>query len=162
MLQRCCDSAKFLAKRPTYKDCTVCSDWIHFMNFRAWMLTQDWQGGKELDKDILHPFNKIYSPDNCCFVDGALNSLLTTRKAARGSLPIGVHWYKRDKKFVANISIKGKQKNLGYFGSILEASNVYNHAKAAYIIEVASTITCIKIQAGLCIWAYLYRQGQVA
>ena len=66
MLRRCY-SKQMHRKFPTYKDCTVCDEWITFSNFRKWMETQDWQG-KELDKDILFPGNKHYSPDNCVFV----------------------------------------------------------------------------------------------
>jgi len=159
MLRRCY-SAKYQETRPNYKGCSVCKEWLYFMTFRKWMLTQFWEGN-QIDKDIIHPFNKVYSPENCCFVSLQLNSLLNIYSNGRGLLPLGVCWDKRDKKYVAQIRINNKRKHLGYFDSVSEASSVYNHAKAAYIIEIASKVDCIRIQAGLCMWAYLYRQGEV-
>jgi len=39
------------------------------------MERQDWEG-KHLDKDILIPGNKIYSPDRCIFVSSLINLLI--------------------------------------------------------------------------------------
>ena len=89
MLQRCY-SEKFQNKRPTYKGCSVCQEWLTFSNFKAWMEQQDWYG-KELDKDILFPGNKIYSPDTCIFVDQGVNKFLIESNAARGKYMVGVH-----------------------------------------------------------------------
>ena len=66
MLERCY-SSKYQAKHPTYKSCTVCEEWLHFSNFRSWMVGQNHKG-KFLDKDILELGNKIYSPETCIFV----------------------------------------------------------------------------------------------
>ena len=41
------------------------------------------------------------------------------------SVYIGVCWFKRDKKWVAQIKINGKSKHLGYFDNELEAHLVY-------------------------------------
>lgn len=38
----------------------------------------------------------------------------------------GVHWHKRDNKYVVHIKINGKQKHLGYFDSEEDAANAYN------------------------------------
>tara|TARA_R110002072_G_scaffold8144_1_gene42745 strand:- start:150 stop:620 length:471 start_codon:yes stop_codon:yes gene_type:complete len=40
----------------------------------------------------------------------------------------GVHWYKRTKKWMSQIDINGKNKNLGYFTCELEASKAYQKA----------------------------------
>lgn len=61
MLSRCY-STKWHERYPTYKGCTVSKEWHTFSNFRAWMVTQDWEG-KSLDKDLLIEGNKIYSAD---------------------------------------------------------------------------------------------------
>ena len=78
-----CYSQKFQAKYPTYRGCSVTPGWHSFAAFRAWMLTQPWEGS-ELDKDILEPGNKVYSPDACIFVPSHLNMFMTDRAAARG------------------------------------------------------------------------------
>ena len=88
MLERCY-SEKYHLRYKTYKNCTVCDDWLIFSNFKDWMESQDWEG-KQLDKDILIEGNKHYSPETCVFVDQATNSLFTYRGNARGQYPLGV------------------------------------------------------------------------
>lgn len=69
MIQRCY-SENLHKKYPTYKDCTVCEDWINFQNFAKWYEDNYPNDDKEyhLDKDIKIKGNKIYSPDTCLFV----------------------------------------------------------------------------------------------
>lgn len=45
----------------SYHGCTVTLEWHVFSQFRAWVVRQDYEA-KELDKDILFPGNKVYSP----------------------------------------------------------------------------------------------------
>ena len=86
------------------------------MSFRAWMMQQDWEG-KQLDKDILVPGNKMYSPDTCVFVGGVVNGFLTDSAAARGEWPLGVHWHERKQKFQSMCCnpFTKKQETLGLF-----------------------------------------------
>jgi len=146
MLQRCY-CAKYQAKRPTYKGCTVCPEWLTFSNFKAWMIKQDWEG-KHLGKDILVIGNKVYSPDSCCFISGSVNSLLSDRAAARGDYPQGVTIERKSGKFMARISINGVSKYLGSFKTPKSASDVYRAAKKTYIIEIAQTQES-RVKAGL-------------
>ena len=80
------------------------------------MLTQDWNG-KALDKDILHPGNKVYGPDTCVFVQTELNNFLTDHGSDRGEYPIGVNWNKRAGKLHARCCnpFTGKRESLGLF-----------------------------------------------
>jgi len=71
MVQRC-HSRNFQKKHPTYKGVTICEEWLTFSQFIAWAKTQDYKD-KCLDKDILIPGNKHYSPDACMFVDPLIN-----------------------------------------------------------------------------------------
>jgi len=111
-----CGSGVFLKSNPTYEGCYICGDWVYFMTFRSWMMTQDWEG-KELDKDILVEGNKIYSPDTCRFVNAKLNTFLTDRNASRGEWPIGVYYNNHKGKFVAQCQnpFTSKNDHLGYF-----------------------------------------------
>jgi len=70
------------------------------MAFRAWAMQQDHEG-KHLDKDILFPGNKVYSPRTCVFVDPALNLFLVDRARARGEYPAGVRLIKKTGRFEA-------------------------------------------------------------
>lgn len=109
-------SGKLKKKHPAYLDVTVCEEWHSFMNFRSWMVEQDWEG-KHLDKDILFQGNKMYSPNTCVFVDGVVNTFLTDCAATRGEWPIGVDWFERTKEFRSSCSnpFTKKREHLGYF-----------------------------------------------
>ena len=135
MLRRCY-SDKFFRKQPTYKECSVCKDWLTFSNFKVWMEKQDWKG-KCLDKDIVHLGNKIYSPENCVFVSGALNNLFTDNRAIRGKYPIGVCYNKIAKRFMSYCNVNGKQKSLGYFDTPEEAANAYIACKVNHVKSIA-------------------------
>ncbi len=135
MLQRCYSPLQH-ARRPNYAECTVSNEWLRFMAFRAWMLKQDWQK-KHMDKDLLIPENKRYSPETCIFVSPAINTLLNNCKANRGKLPQGVYFHKNTRKFVAQIQMHGNTKHLGLFETPEEAESVYREAKANHIRDIA-------------------------
>ena len=40
MLKRCYDK-RYMSKHPTYKDCSVCDDWLIYSNFKAWLISQE-------------------------------------------------------------------------------------------------------------------------
>lgn len=141
MLKRCY-SEKYKEKKPTYRDCVVCEEWKYFSNFKAWMETQDWQG-KQLDKDLLFPGNKIYSPETCVFVSGMTNNFVLDHGNARGEFPIGVCWDKERGKFSAQCSnpfIK-KQERLGRFNCPQEAHKAWLKRKRELAVEVAAIQT---------------------
>jgi len=134
MLKRCYNH-KYQKKQPTYIGCSVCDEWLKFSAFRKWMETQDWKN-KELDKDILNPGNKVYSPENCMFVSRAINSLLHVR-SRRNQLPQGVWFDLGAGKFRAEFTANGKKKYIGLYRNALEAWAAYRNAKAAHIRSVA-------------------------
>jgi hypothetical protein len=125
MLTRCY-SENYQSKYPSYKGCSVVREWLTFSNFKSWMELQDWEG-KQLDKDILFPGNKIYGPDTCVFVDARVNSFIIERAADRGEWPIGVCFDKSRGKYVATCSsvVTGKVKVLGHFKTPEEAHQAW-------------------------------------
>ena len=135
ILYRCYDP-KVLLTHPSYKGCTMCDEWLTFSIFKAWMESQDWKG-LSIDKDLLNPGNKVYSPDNCMFVTQEINSLLVDRGNDRGKYPQGVTFDKKRKTYRAKISCYGKVKSLGYFKTTYMASLAYKKAKSKHIAEVA-------------------------
>lgn len=157
MLSRCY-SKKLQDRCPTYKGCSVCGEWLYFMNFRAWMIGQDWKG-KQLDKDIIKPYNKIYSPENCVFVDQSLNKLLTNSAAIRGKYPQGVYLNKNSNKYQAYIKIEGIKKSLGYFNDVTIAAKAYIKAKYDHILSIASKQTDERVKAGLMLHAEIMKAG---
>ena len=143
MLQRCFDD-KFKEKYPTYKDVTCCERWLCFANFLEDLeiLKQEhnWSNDEKLnlDKDILHKDNKVYSLENCVLVPQWINSLFTKNDTKRGEYPIGVCYNKQCKKYQAFCNINGKLKGLGYFITPLEAFSAYKTAKENEIKRVAN------------------------
>jgi hypothetical protein len=145
-----CYSKAVRKKQPTYRECTMDSSWLLFSNFYAWMRLQDWKN-KAIDKDIIVPGNKHYSPETCVFVTLALNNLLTSRDNHRGKYPLGVSSVKINNilYYVASCSFYGKQKRLGYFKSIPLAEQAYKKAKSAHIKEIAKNTQDPRIKQAL-------------
>lgn len=143
MLERCYDP-KYLEKRPTYAGCSVDKEWHSFMNFRAWMLTQDFEG-KQLDKDLLYPGNKVYSKDTCVFISGAINSLMTERTASQGALPVGVT--ARGNRFIAQCQnpFTKTKKHIGIFNTPEEAHLAWKKYKHELALEYAKLETDVRI-----------------
>lgn len=158
MIRRVFDP-KLHARCPTYIGTSVCDEWKYFMNFRSWMMAQDWRD-KQLDKDIIVPGNKHYSPETCAFVDGSLNCLLLDCAASRGKYPVGVSYYKIKKKYLATMSMNGKTRNLGYFDTPEEASLAYRKEKSRYVRHIALTqVDDPRVRAGLLKHAILIMLG---
>mgnify|MGYP000684030248 FL=1 len=148
-------SRKLKEKYSTYKDVTVCEDWYLFSKFHQWMEKQDWKD-KHLDKDIVCPNNKVYSPETCVFVTGDINMLLINRGAARGKYCQGVNYHKGAGKFQATCNQgKGKQKYLGLFPTEALAYEAYVNYKHNLILEVADEQEDIRVKNGLLLHAQI-------
>lgn len=160
MIERCyCQ--RFQLRRPTYIGCTVAKDWLTFSAFKMWMEKQDWQG-KQLDKDILILGNKIYSPESCVFVSGAINSLLANNEIIRGEYPQGVSFFKRDETYKAQCKVNGKTKHIGYFKTINKAESAYLRFKSDLILKVARESEAAsnpRLQAALIYHAGIMKDG---
>jgi len=148
---RRCYSKVFHKTHPTYIDCSVSKEWHLFSNFKKWMETQKWQG-KDLDKDIIKPNNKIYSAENCVFVSHKINSLLSDNASSSG-LPKGVCFHKASNKYVSYCSVDGYRNHLGCFDTPKEASKVYRKFKSNIVLEIAKKQTDPRIKKGLLLHA---------
>ena len=80
MLRRCYDTEQHKRSRgKSYADCEVCDRWFDYTNFAQDIALlpgyEDWLHNDDycLDKDTINPGNRIYNPDNCCFVSRADN-----------------------------------------------------------------------------------------
>ena len=108
------------------------------MNFRSWMILQDWQD-KQLDKDLIDPYNKMYGPDKCIFVDGKINSFVTKRQNGRGEYPIGVSLFVKTNKYIARCNDGyGNTIYLGIYDSPMLAHREWQLKKSEIAIELKS------------------------
>ena len=95
MLNRCY-SSKWVDTYPSYAHVTVAEEFKRASSFKSWMetqITEDCSGALQLDKDILYPGNKEYSPTTCAFVPQFLNMSLNICERGSGSMPKGVYSY---------------------------------------------------------------------
>lgn len=138
MLSRCYSEQVY----PTYIGCLVCESWLRLSVFKTWMMAQDWKN-KQLDKDLLIPGNKVYSPDTCLFVESRVNSFIVEHDKRRGDYPIGVSYDKKGEFYRAQCkSVEtGKNTNLGAYETPEEAHKVWLDfkLKQAYILAAEQT-----------------------
>jgi hypothetical protein len=147
ILRRC--YSPYLHKRiPTYIGCEIHPDWVSFMGFREWMLSQDWQG-KHLDKDLITRGNKIYSPETCVFVDQALNNFTTTRAGRRGRYLIGA--CKIGSTFLAQCRnpFTHRGESLGNFPTEMEAHLAWQAKKHEHAVKLVESITDLRVKRAL-------------
>ena len=102
MLQRCY-SSRYHTRHPTYKECYVHDSWLSLSNFNVWY-DANYIAGFELDKDILIPGNKMYGPETCAFVPGALNRILYVNTSKTGIMPPGITAHKKRKHILYQAS----------------------------------------------------------
>lgn len=159
MLERCF-SKKHQEKHPTYKGCTVCDEWKLLSNFKKWYDKQHYLEGWHLDKDILVPNNKIYSPETCRFVPSKINNLLTTCGKSRGKHLIGATWNDRDNTFytISSRSLNEIRKDYNLpcvANSEIEAHNRWRFLKSKHIVKVLenSDNICSDIKSALLVRA---------
>ena len=114
------------------------------------MEQQDWHG-KCLDKDIIVPGSKLYSPETCAFVLQATNSFVLARDACRGEYPTGVYLFKRTGKYHArcNNPFTGKKEHLGLFSTPEEAHEAWRKRKHELAQLVAATESDLRIVEAL-------------
>ena len=149
MLIRCYDE-KYQERKPTYKGCHVCPEWIYFMNFRKWMMVQDWEG-KALDKDLIAVDNKVYSANTCVFVDRMTNSFTNDNGRSRGEYPIGTHFNKGHGKFTALCSnpFSKKREHLGCFTCPNQAHLTWKARKHELACQLADLQTDPRVAEAL-------------
>lgn len=140
-----CFNKNVHAKENTYKNCTICKEWMCFWNFYKWIINQEnyvqWKDNDDyaIDKDILIKGNKFYSPKTCVLVPKSINNLLVKHDKRRGKYPIGVTKRKVDGMFEAQCRnpIDDKYYTLGLYNSPYDAFVSYKQYKEKIIKKVA-------------------------
>jgi predicted nucleic acid-binding Zn-ribbon protein len=134
MMMRCYSDA-YQKRNPNYIGCTVDKRWHKFSVFLEWF-KENYIDGYALDKDLLIPSNKCYSPETCCFLPPKINTMIVARHRKTNRFGKGVSITPKG-KYVAFLNRYNKTYNLGHFDTIEEAFNAYKQGKIAYVREVA-------------------------
>lgn len=132
-----CYPEKTRAMWKSYDDCEVCNEWLNYQNFAEWYDDNLYHVDNErmhVDKDILVPGNRIYSPDFCLIVPQRINMLFMERRNKSNGLPTGVG-YSTSSYNPYNATYNGKY--LGVFKTIDDAQEAYFKAKENCIKEIA-------------------------
>lgn len=146
MLGRCYSDA-IQKRQPTYVGCTVDERWHKFSSFKAWMITQDWQGN-DLDKDLLHHGNKVYGPETCVFIHPCINRFFNQKnRKIESSESTGVHNVRG--KYVARIRSPLGDERLGVFDTNEAASIAYMERKRELARDLAACQTDMRVREAL-------------
>ena len=130
-------SKAYHARNPTYKECTVHKEWLLFSNYNEWY-NENYIEGYHLDKDILVPNNKHYSPNTCRFVPKDINTLLVDNKGKRGKYKQGIVGITISGKYRVECAVYGKTKRIGIFDNQEDAIKAYTIFKENHVKEVAN------------------------
>ena len=143
MLKRCYVDCYIETKKRShsYKDCTVCEEWIHSKNFANYFFDpkNGYREGYNIDKDLfIKDGKKHYSPETCCFLPPIINALISKQKHNRGLYPIGVT-KRANEQYYANVSnpFTKKLEFLGVYKKPEAAFEAYKKRKKELINEVA-------------------------
>ena len=135
MIRRCYDERRKKTYSSYYGTCEVCSEWHNFQVFGTWYEQNFYQVGNErmhIDKDILYPGNKIYSPDTCILVPQRINLLFMNKQNKRG-LPNGI-----SQKSNGSYSVKYAGVDYGTRKTLEDAFELYSEKKKESIINAAN------------------------
>lgn len=134
---------------PTYVGCSVDPSWHLYSGFKQWFDLSH-VVGYQLDKDILQPGNKIYSPDTCVFVPHFINQAVVLRRNPPKSGYHGVYAF--TDRWFARLSHKGETKDCETRVNALEAHSDWQRMKADtiddhlhhYLKEVAPDLRVVR------------------
>ena len=132
MIERCYVNKK---KYPAYYGIvTICDEWLVFQNFAKWYDENKYEceGRLHVDKDILHPGNKVYSPENCILLPQRINELFFVSSRGTSNLPQGI------REAVTGYSASFQGKHLGTYKTLKEVCEAYINRKEQIIRDVAN------------------------
>lgn len=140
-----CYSDSYQAKIPAYKGCTVCKEWHNYQNFAEWASIRKSLSGSgwQVDKDLLVPGNKEYSPDSCVIIPQWLNTFLASRDACRGEFPVGVSKRKGKDDFESYCNFDGKRIHLGVFSNPEAAHSAWMEKKLSIALSKKNEMDAI-------------------
>lgn len=133
MIERCYAEHKQDEHPAYYGISECCKEWLNYQVFAEWYMNNRYEIDErlDLDKDIMFPGNKIYSPYHCLLVPHRINLMFTNKKNNRG-LPNGIYHE------VSGYSSRYNTEELGIYSTLESAYDVYAKRKKEEIIKVAN------------------------
>lgn len=137
-----CYSKAYHNREPSYIGCEICEEWKKYSVFKKWY-DDNAKEGFQLDKDLVSPNEKVYSPRTCSFVPTLINNIISRcgkSDRGRGKYCIGVYvdeQQQKKNKYFTSVTEYGRNKYVGSFMTKEEAFIAYKKEKERYIKEVA-------------------------
>lgn len=151
ILARCKSTKETASVHKCYNHATIWQGWIDDpKSFVKWYLEHYYEvDGEEMDvdKDLFGNDLDMYHPDFCCILPKGLNTLLANSKkhyfdgkTEENSLPLGVRYNSKTKKYYAEITFTGAERviPLTEFDTSEEAFAEYKMMKQADILRVVA------------------------
>lgn len=90
-------AGNFDGEHPSYADVTVTKEWWNYQNFAKWYNEHRYELKDDflcIDKDILYPDSRVYSPETCTLIPNTINELFKnygSYKTSDDGFPNGIH-----------------------------------------------------------------------
>lgn len=133
MIERCYVEKHSDKHKSYFGICSICDEWLNFQNFARWYEENKYDVDERLhlDKDILIPGNKLYSPKTCLLVPQRINMLFMNMPNKNG-LPNGI------RKCKNGYSATYNHEELGTYNTLEKAYSAYANKKEEVIREIAN------------------------
>lgn len=127
MLERCYSQENSNKHKSYYNISEVCNEWLNFQNFAQWFNENKYEcdGRLHLDKDILYPGNKIYSPYHCILVPQTINEQFKNNTRKKNDIDLPYTIYRKGSGYT--VTYMGNK--LGDYETLQEAIKSYEEAR---------------------------------
>lgn len=133
------DGFELDSRKRTYINCKLCDEWLDYDNFLKWTIDNYWTYKDEvmcIDKDLLIPNNKLYSPDTCVFLPNSFNVAIALNKSSKYGLCGVYNNGGRNKCWVGRAQRRDKIIRKSFY-TPLDAQKWYIQEKNNYIHQLA-------------------------
>lgn len=143
-------AGNFDGKHPSYADVTVAKEWWNYQNFAKWYNERRYELKDDflcIDKDILCPEARMYSPETCVLIPNTINEVFKNfdnyKRNNNEGLPNGVQRrsdsksirYRSEARYLDEYGNKVAKRRT--FDNVFDAFCYYKEAKEKYIKQLA-------------------------
>jgi hypothetical protein len=140
-------AGNFDGKHSSYSDVTVCEEWWNYQNFAKWYEEHKYDIKDDflcIDKDILNPKNRIYSPETCCLIPNSINEIFKDfTNYKHDDLPIGI----TKRNDCKTVKYRARTTSVNEYGEIVYVSKTTSDLLEAFIFYKENKEKYIKFLA---------------